>query len=364
MLSIAVNSDLELAIELATAPWIVDGVNFIEADSGLHALYVFSQYKGIQHASPALARQMMRYIPYPPTKSDFFLVGGLRTLAVKGPDGFERLMQARWFRDGLDEEERIYLIAATESSLNADQLVAPYKVESATVILPHSGAVNVWFVHRRSAHAGRRVLVTIEKAVRDIEQFWELPFHVDNLIFSVLGDLGGILGVYRGHVVLLDPNFDESGRNGPRVIYHEMAHYFFNFGPAWFFEGGADYVEGYFLTSHGGIPRAQFRNVCRRNGVNNLQELIELGVDDPLRSCRYEMGMHFMVALRKAMGEKPWLSVLRALYLEYGYARLFYQSDPIDDETVYRAIMEHTPPSLRNRVRDVFRRLHGGPFVD
>ena len=46
------------------------------------------------------------------------------------------------------------------------------------------------------------------------------------------------------------------------------------------------------------------------------------------------MGMHFMVALRKAMGEKPWLSVLRALYLEYGYARLFYQSDPIDDETV------------------------------
>lgn len=76
------------------------------------------------------------------------------------------------------------------------------------------------------------------------------------------------------------------------------------------------------------------------------------------------MGLHFLVSLRKAMGEKPWLSALRTLYLEYGYESLLYLGEEIDDETVYRAFMEHSPPNLRNEVRGVFRLLHGGPFVD
>ena len=355
----ALYRDLDFAVEVATAPWVVDGITLVEAHFGIQPLYDISGSSGIAHASPEIARQVLGLIPYPPKEVDLFLVDALRHIGRHNPDGFERLLRARWFRDGLDVEERIYLIAAGASRLNADQLFDPYKVESATLNLPHSGAVNVWIVHRLSSHAGRRILTNLEKAVRDNEQFWELPFPVDDVILTLLVGPTRYGGVHLGNLMLLEPDY-----NGPRVLHHEVGHYYFNFGPDWLTEGGANYVRDYFLTARENVPRVQFPNYCRRNGVDNLQDLVELDDGEVFHHCRYSMGLHFMVALRKSMGEKPWLSALRALYLEYGYEGLFYLTEQFEDKVAYQAFMEHTPPSLRSKVRDVFRRLHGGPFVD
>ena len=355
--SVASNYDLDFAKELAAAPWVVDGVTLIESHFGLRPLFVLSG--SLEHTSPEVARRVLNLLPYPAEEIDFFLVNALKDIGAHNPDGFERLLRARWFRDGVNEDERAYLIAAGASRLNADQLFDPYRVESATLDLPHSGTVKLWVAHRLSAHAGRRILTNMAKAVQDSEEFWELPFPVDDVILTLLVGPTRYGGVHLGHLMLLEPDY-----NGPRVLHHEVAHYYFNFGPDWLFEGGADYVRDFFLTSRGRVPRVQFPSYCRSNGLDNLQELVDLGEGRVFNRCRYSMGLHFMVSLRTVMGEEPWRSALRALYLEYGYESLFYISAPIDDETVYRVFMEHAPPSLKTRVRDVFRRLHGGPFVD
>lgn len=102
--STAINYDLDFAEELAAAPWVVDGVTLIESHFGINGLRDLSGIPRIEHASPAVARQILGLMPDPVGEVDFFLVDSLRNIAWNNPDGLERLLRARWYRDGLDEE--------------------------------------------------------------------------------------------------------------------------------------------------------------------------------------------------------------------------------------------------------------------
>ena len=301
----------------------------------------------------------MGLIPYPPKDADLFLVYSMRDIALYNPDGLERLMTTSWFLDGLDEKERVFLIAAGTTRLDADELFDPYNIDSSTITLPHAGVVNLWLVHEPPPLFGRRVLADLEKAVQNSEQFWGIPFPVNDVILSLLIEPNS-RGAHLSHMMLLSPHSLD-----PKALHHETAHYYFHFGPTWLSEGGAEYISYYFTTSGEDIPTVTIPDFCQEQGVDDLQALIELEWGLVQDRCRYPMGLHFLVTLRETMGEEAWLSALRALFLEFGYEGLFAKSVPdIDDETVYRAFMEHAPPSLKTKVRDVFRRLHGGPFVD
>ena len=354
------DKDLDFAIELATAPWVVDGLTIVESEYGIVQLKTLSGGSLIPNSSPELARRVMSLIPYSPREVDFFLVYALRDIALYNPDGLERLLRAPWFRDGLDEKERIYLIAAGATRLDADQLFDPYSIASATMTLPHTGVVNLWVVHQLPNRIGRVTLANLERAVRDSEQFWGIPFPVDDVILSML------IGPYSQNIHLRNIMLISPHSVDPAVIHHETAHYYFRFGPTWFDEGGATYIENYFTTAGEDIPTVSIPDFCWEQGADNLQALIELDINNPVwNRCRYPMGLHFLVTLRETMGEEAWLSALRALYLEFGYERLHDVTvSDIEDEVVYRVFMKHAPPHLVDVVRDVFRRLHGGPFVD
>ena len=73
------------------------------------------------------------------------------------------------------------------------------------------------------------------------------------------------------------------------------------------------------------------------------------------------MGAHFLLTLREVMGEEAWLSALRAFYLEYG--RQLDRFSGGKDEDVYAVFIRHTPLFLVEKVNDVFRTFHGGPFI-
>ena len=359
LIYVATNKNLDFAIELATAPWVVDGLTFVESEYGIRQLNLLVGDSFIPGGSPALARRVMGLIPYPPREVDFFLVYAMRDLALYNPDALERLFREPWFRDGLDEEERIFLIAAGGTRLDADQLFKPYTIASSTIDLPLAGVVDLWVVHRLSDRTGRVALGHLEKAVQDTEQFWGIPFPVDAVILTTL------TGPFSQNIHLRHFIQIKTRSVRPIVIHHEVAHYYFRTGPTWLDEGGATYIEEFFVATRGNVRREAVPNTCRQGGVKNLQDLVELGSGPVRNICRYSMGLNFLVALRKAMGNEAWLSALRAIYSEFGYERLFNLSlSDVEDEAVYRAFMEHAPPNLRSKVRDVFRRLHGGPFVD
>ena len=141
---------------------------------------------------------------------------------------------------------------------------------------------------------------------------------------------------------------------------HEVAHYYFGGGPGWFNEGGANVVASY-ISTDGNLPDPVFPNYCAEQGLEHLQDWTDLGGGDLRDSCSYGMGAHFLLTLREVLGEEAWLSALRAFYLEYG--RQLDRFSGGKDEDVYAVFIRHTPLFLVEKVNDVFRTFHGGPFI-
>ena len=68
---------------------------------------------------------------------------------------------------------------------------------------------------------------------------------------------------------------------------------------------------------------------------------------------------YFLTSLLNILGEAAFSSAMREpheLYLGYQY----YTTD----EQVYRIFLKHTAPDRQAALLDVYRRLHGGPFLD
>ena len=356
---LAAGGNQQFALELASLPWVVDGVTYLEASQGIAAMNTNIGPPQRQRYSVPEAQRVLSYVNYPPTEVDFYLLRALSYFQDRNPGGLSSLYSAPWVADGLDQLERIYLIAAAGSSVNAEQLFAPYHIVSKQITLPHSGAVTLWAVRRQPFNPGDTALHYLEEAVRASEQFWGIPLPVDHVILSLLKPRSAEFN--RGYMLAVW-SYEGTLSSAP---YRRVAEYYFNTGPEWFAEGGASLV-GLYAINGGEIPSVPFPDECRENGVQNLHTISEFGVSRERQSCRHPQGIHFLVALRETMGAEPWLSALREIYASFGYRGLYvgsWSTQP-DDEDFYHAFVKHTPPHLVDDVKDVFRRLHGGPFVD
>ena len=80
--------------------------------------------------------------------------------------------------------------------------------------------------------------------------------------------------------------------------------------------------------------------------------------------CRYSMGRDFLLSLHEIMGDEALSAALGELYrtIELRFVPGFdwTKSDP----EVYAIIVKHTPPDKVEEVKDIYRRKHGGPFID
>ena len=358
----AIYGDPNFARELATAPWVTDGVSGIEAHFGIRSLVELSSLNGLigtKHASPELARRFMNSLSYPPKETELFLLRSLNAIDRLNPDGFGRLLTEPWFVDGLDEAERIFLIVAP--GLNGYELFEPYYIASRSIALPHSGVVNLWIVWRHEPLHGQDELAKLEAAVRGNELFLEVPFPVENVILNLMDP--GIRGTFRGSSIAFGIDREATILD----YYHEVSHYYFNVGQKWYSEGLPEFMSLY-LSSGGNVPKAEFPAYCRVHGIVNLHTWGERYWGDygsvvPY-NCSYDMGLHFLVALRETMGAEAWLSAVKALFHEFYRGGGFNSHTDYTEEGIYRVFMEHTPPHLVDAVRDVYGRLHGGPFVD
>ena len=193
----------------------------------------------------------------------------------------------------------------------------PYTIASSTIDLPLSRRCG--FVGSSQTLGSHRPGRTCApgKAVQDTEQFWGIPFPVD----ACYPDYADRTIFSKHPPAPRDSNQTRSVR--PIVIHHEVAHYYFRTGPSWLDEGGATYIEEFFVGTRGNVRREAVPTYLPAKWSQNLQDLVELGSGPVWNRCRYPMGLNFLVALRKAMGNEAWLSALRAIYLEFGYERLF-----------------------------------------
>ena len=352
----------DFAVELAKLPWIADDLTSAEATFGLGDLSWIASSPNSESSDPRNARQILGLTPNPPDLLDLRVINVMRRILVGNPDQFNRLLMEPWLVDGLDEKERIYLIAAGSTGETAKRLFDPYTIASKSIELPLAGPVNLWVVGHYQIDY-QNTLEKMERAVRGTEGFWEIPFHTNHVIFYPLEP--GRRGSHIGTVMYLDT---VDGDVPELDMYLIVSYYHFARGPSWFRGGGSLVVQA-FIFNNGNLPDPVSPSYCSEQGLDNLQALNDLRDRNPgflWEWCNFSMGEHFLLTLRNVMGKDAWLSALRAFYLQYvrNYVFITYTGVPLGDEDVYHVFLEHTPPELVDDVKDVFRRLHGGPFID
>ena len=363
----------DFAAELAKEPWVTDGVTFLEVLFGMRSLSAIAVNPDLDLENPQIASSVMGFIRYPPDVVDLSLISVMDDLREQivfnaqtrmeehTPDRLNPLLTEPWVANGLNQKERVYLIATASAHAytDPDRIYDPYTIETKTIELPLAGPVHLWVVGHHQFNS-RNTLARLERAVRGAEQFWGIPFPITHAILYAREP--GTRGLHIGYMMFLD-TYDGDVPQGN--MFHETAHYYCTAGHSWFAEGCAEVIKAY-ISRNGNLPDPIFPDYCAEEGLRSIQDLHDMGGHTLWDSCSYSMGMHFLLTLRNIMGGEGWLSALRAFYLKYGIDEGLYLSsvDDATDEEVYRVFLEHTPPNLVEDVKDVFRQLHGGSFID
>ena len=360
--------DAQLGLELVNTPWVRDGVGPLESNAvyGLSHLYDWD---------PALARRILAYSAEEPVRTrNVHMLNVLGDMTWQHPAGLKLLQAREWFADGLSSEERAFIIVlgkvAGEGALYTDLLAERFTL-AASIDLPVSGAVGLWAFGHDAVEGD--VLGAMEAGARAAERVMASPFPVTDLIMLQVNAEkygGGFGGVNLRDSMVLSVGSGWPDTAHADLLYHEVAHYHLTFevGPHWLFEGGADFVRAYreewdgTEDWDGRVPLFEGneyagRTWCVNNGVATIAALAEPSeFQDP---CGYALGEYFLTHLYNAIGKAAFSSVMRELYERY----LDFDYHPTEEQ-VYRIFLKHTPTDREAEFLDVYRRLHGGPFID
>ena len=392
--------DSEVARQAATAPWVVDGVSRGEARViGLVSYYLDGHPENskalldfppavegllvddqlvynvvpIAFWNPAAALTVARHAKDSTEDMGNYLTKSLTNLAGFDMGLFNQLIEQPWFTDGLDGSEAALIVTldnvARKSLVLYNDLLTSHYVQHKAVSLPLSGSADIWVIQNDSPPPEEDLLKTIEDTARISEEFLGVPFPATDIILLVAPPGHGLIGVHLGtHMVLL------RSKGTVASVPHETAHYYFTtgVGPRWLSEGTAQFIQAY--VNH----RVGIQDLTNRRAelLKDLYCFSELGIENirhynyylsqsgPLAGerCTYAFGEKFLLGLYETMGGKALAAALADLYL----SKLGYEhptGDPRVEEGVYNILMKHTPADKQGAFRDVYRRLHGGPFA-
>ena len=366
--------DRTLAALVASFPWISERVEMtsIQRDP-LYFLGV------VADRQLALARELANFLDGRLTRQKTEMVRTISYMMLEARDAFGLLAGQPWFYDGLDDEEAAFL-----STLRAIHRVSPGLYEdfvetrftqSGRVNLPLAGEVGIWVFQNAPFQPDEDLLEPMEEGIRNIEEFMGVPFPADRVIMvSVVRDPDGHYDIGAGqhgsgHIRVVR---SESAPLRESVLFHELAHFYYNFFPIWLLEGGSEFMRAIVhdrtgvesLADRRQVVEAHVESNCYADGFNNLYELNEkqgFYVSDGPDGCNYPFGEYFLIRLTELIGEDAVSAALRSLYL---LIHSDERSFPLTGKDIYLAFLNNTPADLTGEFRDLFRTVHGGPWVD
>ncbi len=385
--------DTELAIAMTEFGWFADGLSDAPRGRSLSAeLKAARHLQSIAEASLELARAVwgLDWVSGGEmTEEKSAALGYLALLAENRPEQAELVVS-----QGGPDRERAALGTALRyvSAPVLEDFLDSYFAQSATITLPLAGKINLWaFDHDPfPPGGGEEVLAIMEASARGAEQLFGSPFPMNDIIMVVQDDkyeweyggehYGDSIRVRRyGSIADADH------------VFHEIGHYYWTPRPSggwsndWLVEGIAELVQDYVriglverrlaLNNPRSYPpfglrgdetlERQLREAaeavyapehgCAARGVENVHALSTLDKES-WGGCEYALGRYLLLSLFDLLGETALSPALRELHL--------WDSDAITEEQVYRVFLEHTPPGLEDEFHSLYRRIHGGPFID
>ena len=365
-------TDPELARFMLSLPRFTDDITWIEK-AALGTLWNIAR---IDIEAALLSAKTV-----PAYSGDFglYFIFSIFSIMNDDPDleRWSRLTSQSWFADGLDHEEAALVIvlgaiAKEWPSLFFDLLQAHF-TQAKTVSLPLAGDVNIWYFRANPFPPGQDVLTEIEDTARIAEEFTGLPFPTNDIVLLIDGSIGR--GKHLGSSMVL------SSHSG---VSHETAHYYFGGpinGPRWLSEGGAEFIVA-LIADRTGIQSLGDRKTdllqnyapCVEDlKMENLWQLyLELwpgyGVGHPYENCLYLMAEDFFTEIYETMGQEAMSSAIKelsetVLLPDSSLYPSRVEREGVWEENIYRILLKHTPADRQDELRELYRRLHGGPFL-
>ena len=297
-----------------------------------------------------------------------YLIDAARVFA-RTPDVSRQLSRLPWVIDGIDDDEAAFLsslpFVLERNRKLFDELLDTRFSQSTVVSLPLAGDVKIWLIQRSPFSSGDESLSVAARSVRIIEELMGAPFPTTAVVVLVVTDETiDVQGIHLGSHVLI-------GESWRTAIPHEIAHYYPLQSPTWFSEGIAEFARAQ-VNHRSGVQSLDDRmeELSREaqrqcfdgfgfewQSIENLRHLTYLLQTSPfgVLECVYPMGENFLLAVFDTIGEEAFLSALR---------ELISFEDRITEEQIYQGFLEHTSTELRARYQAMYRRLHGGAYVD
>ena len=418
--------DLQFTLDMASAPWVKDGLAAYEegALGSLGALFL---------TDPDLARQLLANTVYAPVwSSDLRVIAALQYLAShtdsqgNRSDRHHRLVNTPWFRDGLDARERALINALSIVGVNDhavsierqidhnshfSRLLKHQHTRSLTFSLPLTGSFRLWVFDDEPIPEGNNILSTFAQGLRGAERIVNSPLPFNDLVILTtrghIGDFGahepssftGILDLWPQTIAVNQDGLIRIHESRTNLIYQIVASLYFDesagpnypyykhpdprsrlLNPKWLARSAPEFINAFTNDWQGSRSladqnhewEAEARSTCAEGGFSNIYELslqnrtVLYSRAEPLRHCADLYGRMLLYRLFATLGEERMSLAMRDLHVLADRDGGRKNAEGIltpSGRDIYRTFLTHTPPDLRDEVRHWYHHIHGGPFV-
>ena len=360
---------------------VADGFETIDEDT----FYIVDQVGEMTFNDAELTHSLLTEAKNWSPKITRFVTQSVHHMMAYRSADLERLTRERWYADGIDEDEAVYIGALgsairsgsrgeTEDTFFEDMLRS-HHVQKRRVDFPLAGEVTVWVVKHRPFERRENLAGDIGAFAKEIEVFFDQPFPAEDLIVVLAeGNSSGRSENFGDHV------FFRTDRPGSTIASasakESLVGYYLldRIGELWLADSAAKFLGNYpderafsrreSYQKHDRIDYVRSR-CFYRYGVEDIQGAIDF--EETGRSVNYcaaTMGDLFLYNLFELMG---WDRMGRALGDIYEKSTSIVDDQntlfSVSEESSYESFVSNAPRASAGDVRELYERLHGGRFL-
>lgn len=387
--------DHDLALRVARAPWVRDGIRPFE-------VYTLGSLPVLYDHNPDLTRQLAEYATADLVwDSDIRIINIVRGLFTnygevdqpKKGSRFHRLASQPWFADGLNSKERAFINALRLVYENDDELydrlLQNRYAQSATFSLPLGGPTRLWAFQAEPFAEGESVLNEVAAGLIGFERIMQAPPPANDIVILLNGHTSGMehdglmrLPRHPQIPITTDLILDAIGeayftfRMGPRHPEDLRGQ----FDLPWMQVSGLEFAKAYVhnwlgsrdLSFQHQTWSSDARSDCASKGMWNIYSVTiqpypeEREAALALKRCGVLYGNMLLFRLYQTLGDRTVSLALRDLYIPTVHDEVRRNPEgelTPSDLDILRAFMRHSPPHQHDQIRHWYQQLHGGPFL-
>ena len=313
------HNDPALYDRISRMPWIADGIEGIEYQIVEQILFL-----AVEHHQEVVERLISMPFLVTPDPHDVSALKGLYR-SGEDPRKLAALIDHPTLQGGITDQWTPVIAAINTKNaaptLNA-RLLDPnvVNIQNKITYTPLSQSVHLAVI-RDGPAGGAQLMQALEKAVIAAETFMATPFPNLSVIILITDTThpGNAGTNHDSHITIRrhydTPQSNKRGVHTPRIIAHEISHYYWNSNEDWIDEGMSDLTASVVLYITNEQPIETTNTPCAE--ATTIRELTNLNpqTNQPAFRCNYSLGERFFLDMFRSTGDLTFRENVRNLYL-------------------------------------------------